>query len=104
MAALAAYENTPEEVAGYCKAILRRWKAEIDYQIRNRLRRYDIHLIKALSNPEIRPGARRVAEEMLNVETKQPGYLSASLHDWVKKIMDDEWPSWSTVAEEEETE
>jgi len=98
-AALTVYQNSPERVEKYCRAILQRWKAEINYKIKNQQKRYDGHIINSLCHPGLRRLARKVVQEMLAMEAKQPGLLSNELHELVIKIKEEQWPPWCNAEE-----
>jgi len=94
-AALAAHWNSPEDVENCCRDIISRWHSEILYQRKNRkIRRYDGHIIKALSNPLVATQAMEVAEQMRLTETQQPGFLTSELHKQVQNILNGEYLPW----------
>jgi len=92
--ALTAFHDNPERAVRYCQEILDRWHAEITYQISKKQRRYDGHIIRALSNPFVRDQTIIVAYEMLDIEGKQSGFLTEELHEKVQNILDGEWSPW----------
>ena len=100
-AALAAHWDRPDDVAEYCREILWRWQAEIEYRIKKRLPRYEGHIWKALCHPSLRRQSRRVAEDMLSFEARRPGFLGAMLAEAAQSILRGQWPPWSGVDDNE---
>ncbi len=101
-AALAVHWDRPEDVTEYCRAILRRWHAEIEYQVKKRLPRYEGHIWKALTHPALRQQASRVVENMLTVEARRPGFLGPMLHEEAQNILQGQWPPWSASEADED--
>lgn len=99
-AALSAYWNNPNKVELCCRSILHRWHSEILYQKKRRIKRYDGHIIKALSNPLLKTEAKDAAEKMLIIEKSEPCFLSDELSRVVHDIADGIYPQWLTPLEE----
>jgi hypothetical protein len=99
-AALTAYWNNPDDVAGYCGEIISRWHKEIFYQVKHRRQRYGGHIIKALSHPALRQEARKAAQDMLYEEALSPGFLTPGLLEQAENIARGQWPPWSGSEEE----
>lgn len=98
-AALVARQDQPEDVTDVCREILRRWHPEIDYQIKKGLRRYEGYIWKALTHPDLRRRALAVTQQMLEAETRQPGFVGPLLLEAAQGIQEGEWPPWIAVEE-----
>lgn len=98
-AALSVYNNQPEQVEKYCRNIVQRFYSEITYQIRKKQKRYDGHILKALSNPYVRIEAETAVKSMMEIEEINPGFLSDLLYEQVNCIIEGDWPLWQPVEE-----
>ncbi len=97
-AALFVFQNDPDDVTEYCRAIISRWHKEIRYRDgKPHLPEYDGHIIKALSHPALKDDAYDIAQKMLDTEA---GFLSPELRRQAENIIQGEGPIWSTSEEE----
>jgi hypothetical protein len=98
-AAITAFWNDPVAVTEYCRAILGRWRQEIFFRRKRRLREYDGHIIRALSHPSLRQDACEAVRDMLAEEARSPGFLSTELRQQAENMIQGKWLPWNPSEE-----
>ena len=96
-ASLIALEERPDEIEHTCRSIIQNWYREISYQLKKNKQRFDLHIIKALSHPDLRDVSTEAAYSMLLEETNESFSLTQDLRTTAKKISQETWPQWRTT-------
>lgn len=95
-AAMMAFWSQPERVAGHCSDILGSWRAEISAQRRKpKIKRYEGHILKALSNPECETEAHRAAEEIVAAGNGGRDPVPKMLHEGARNFLVGAHLPWS---------
>jgi hypothetical protein len=95
------------EVVPVCREIINRWHEEIKFQISHGHRRYDGHIVQAMSHPDLHQEALKVAYNMVSQEWQTSGFLTPPLFKQAARVISVRWKTWDLlleIMEEEATE
>ena len=94
-AALNAYGEKAAAVTSTCRAIISRWRDEIEWQKSRGHDRHDTHVVKAMSHPLLRNESRAAAHDMLREEAAQPGLLTQDLKECAEGAARNKFAPWA---------
>jgi hypothetical protein len=89
------FDQAPNKVTEYCRAILYNWEYEMEYYITHRMSKYTAHIIKSLAHPELRNAAKLVACSMLKKEEENPGFVDELLLEYAQAVAGGETLIWN---------